>query len=50
MSDLIYDTAKTKHAFAVAESGGEGERRFVGEIADTPGMIVLRAICLKKGA
>ena len=34
-----FDTSKTKHAVAVAESGREGEVRYLGEIETTPAAV-----------
>ena len=34
-----FDTSKTKHAVAVAESGREGEVRYLGEIEAAPAAI-----------
>jgi len=36
---VAFDTAKLKHAVAVAEGGRGGEIRFVGEIENRPGTI-----------
>lgn len=36
---VAFDTAKLKHAVAVAEAGREGEVRFLGEIENRPAMI-----------
>jgi hypothetical protein len=33
------DTAKLKHAVAIAEGGRQGEIRFLGEIANQPAVI-----------
>ena len=37
-----FDTSKTKHAVAVAESGREGEVRYLGEIEATPAAVERR--------
>lgn len=34
-----FDTAKLKHAVAIAEGGREGEVRFLGEIENRPATI-----------
>lgn len=36
---VAFDTAKLKHAVAIAEGGRQGEVRFVGEIANQPATI-----------
>src|SRR6202049_624763 len=36
---VAFDTAKTKHAVAIAEGGRMGEIRFLGEIEDTAAAI-----------
>ena len=36
---VAFDTAKLKHAVAVAEEGRGGEIRFVGEIENRPATI-----------
>lgn len=36
---VAFDTAKLKHAVAIAEGGREGEIRFIGEIANQPAPI-----------
>ena len=33
---VAFDTAKVKHAVAIADGGRGGEVRFVGEVASTP--------------
>ena len=44
-----FDTSKTKHAVAVAESGREGEVRYLGEIEATPAAVerLLRKLACK---
>ena len=44
-----FDTSKTKHAVAVAESGREGEVRYLGEIETTPAAVerLLRKLACK---
>lgn len=36
---VAFDTAKMKHAVAIADGGRDGEIRFLGEVANTPGTI-----------
>jgi hypothetical protein len=36
---VVFDTAKLKHAVAIAEGGRQGEIRFLGEIANQPAAI-----------
>ena len=36
---VAFDTAKMKHAVAVAEAGRSGEIRFLGEVENTPARI-----------
>jgi transposase len=36
---VAFDTAKLKHAVAIAEGGRQGEIRFVGEIPNQPAAI-----------
>jgi hypothetical protein len=36
---VAFDTAKLKHAVALAEGGRQGEIRFVGELANQPATI-----------
>ena len=38
---VAFDTAKRKHAVAIAEGGRAGEIRFVGEIENRPATIEL---------
>src|SRR6476659_1798603 len=44
-----FDASKTKHAVAVAESGREGEVRYLGEIETTPAAVerLLRKLACK---
>jgi hypothetical protein len=36
---VAFDTAKTKHAVAIADAGRNGEVRFVGEVASSPARV-----------
>ena len=37
---VAFDTAKTKHAVAIADGGRNGEVRFVGDVASSPARVV----------
>jgi transposase len=36
---VSFDTSKTKHAVAIADAGRDGEVRFVGDVANSPGQV-----------
>jgi transposase len=36
---VAFDTSKTKHAVAIAESGRGGEVRFLGDVASSPARV-----------
>ena len=36
---VAFDTSKTKHAVAIAESGRRGEVRFLGDVASSPARV-----------
>jgi hypothetical protein len=36
---VAFDTAKTKHAVAIADGGRNGEVRFVGDVASSPARV-----------
>jgi transposase len=36
---VAFDTSKTKHAVAIADSGRRGEVRFLGDVAGSPALV-----------
>jgi hypothetical protein len=49
---VAFDTAKLKHAVAIAEAGRKGEIRFVGEIENRPSTIerMIKKLALESDA